>query len=84
MVSWKFWALLPLLVVCWKECPRMAQMSFSPPMRKGEHNAGNFVLCSGAHPASISLLQNFQSDEEVCKVVLTCHFSPEVIFLCQD
>ena len=46
---------------------------------KGEHNVENFVLCSFAHHAVRSY-----SKEELCKVSLTCHFSLDVLFLCQD
>ena len=51
---------------------------------EGEQNVSNFVLCSFARHACSSPLQGFLQEEELCKVALTCHFSLDVIFLCQD
>ena len=50
----------------------------------GEHTVENFLLCSFAHHACSPLLQGFPHDEELCNVALTCHFSLDVLFLCQD
>ena len=58
-------------------------MTFSPPMRKGEHNVENFMLCSFAHLAC-NLLQGLPHEEELCKVALTRHSSFDVIFFGQD
>ena len=33
---------------------------------------------------AVQLLQGFLHEEELCKVALTCHFSLDVIFLCED
>ena len=49
-----------------------------------EHNVENLLLCSFAHPACIPLLQGFLHEEGLFNVALTCHFSLDVIFLCQD
>ena len=53
---------------------------------EGEHNLENFLLCSFAHPACSPVLQGFQvqHEEEMCRVALTCRFSFDVIFFCQD
>ena len=42
---------------------------------EGEHNAENFMLCSFAQHACSPLFQGFLHEEELGKVVLTCHFS---------
>ena len=49
-----------------------------------EHNVENFMLCSFAHFACSPILQAFVHEEEMCEVALTCHFSLDVLFLCQD
>ena len=51
---------------------------------EGKHNVENFVLCSFAHHARSPLLQGFLHEEEICNVAPTCHFSLDVILLCQD
>ena len=51
---------------------------------EGDHNVENFLLCSFAQHACSPLLQGFLHQEELCKVALTCHFSLDVMFLCQD
>ena len=51
---------------------------------EGEHNVENFMLCSFAHHACSPLLQGCLHQEELCKAALTCHFSLDVISLCQD
>ena len=50
---------------------------------EGEHNVENIMLCSFAHHACSPLLLGFLHEEEMCKVAVTCHFSLDVIFLCQ-
>ena len=65
-------------------CSWMTKMTFSLPMRKGEHFVENFLLCSSAHPTCSPLLQGFLHPEELCKVALTWHGSLDVIFCCQD
>ena len=50
---------------------------------EGEHNVENFMLCSFAHHACSLLLQGSLHEEELGKVALTCHFSLDVIFLCE-
>ena len=49
----------------------------------GEHNVENFILCFFAHLACSPLLQAFLQ-EEMSKVALTCHFSMDVLYFCQD
>ena len=48
----------------------------------GEHNVENFMLSSFAHQACSPLLQGFL--HELCWVALTCHFSLDVLFHCQE
>ena len=43
----------------------------------------NFMLCSFAHPACSPLLKVSYTKKR-CEVALTCHFSLDMIFLCQD
>ena len=50
---------------------------------KGEHNVEHIMLCSFAHHACSRLVQGFLYKEELCKVALTCHFTLDLIFLCQ-
>ena len=51
---------------------------------EGDHNMEHFMLCSYAHHPCSPHLQGFLHEEELCKVVLICHFSVDVLFLCQD
>ena len=51
---------------------------------EGEHSVEKFMLCSFAHHACSPLLQGSLHEEELCKVVLTCHFSLDVLYLCQE
>ena len=51
--------------------------------QEGEHSVETFVLCSFAHHACSPLLQGYLHEDELCEVALTCHFSLDVIFLCQ-
>ena len=64
--------------------PQTLRMAGPSPIKKGEHTVENFMLCSFAHHACSPLLQGFLHDEELCNVALTCHFSLDVLFLCQD
>ena len=48
-----------------------------------EHHVENFVLCSFARHACSLLLQGCLHGE-LCEVTLTCHFSLDVLYLCQD
>ena len=41
---------------------------------EGEHNVGNFVLCSSAHHACSPVLQGFLHEAELCKVPLARGF----------
>ena len=66
------------------ECVRMLKMTFSLPMRKGEHNVENFMVCSFAHHACSPLLQGFLHEKELSNVVLTCPCSVGVLFFSQD
>ena len=51
---------------------------------EGEHSVENFMLCSFAQHACSPLLQGFLHEAELCKVALTCHFSLDVLYLCQE
>ena len=66
------------------ECLRMLKMTYFSSDEEGEHNVENTMLCSFAHHACSPLLQGFLHEEELREVALTCHFSLDVIFLCQD
>ena len=57
-------------------------MSFTN--EEGEHSVENFMLCSCAQHACSLLLQGFLHEEELCKVALTCRFSLDVLYLCQE
>ena len=50
---------------------------------EGDHNVENLMLCSFAHHACSSLLQESSHEVELCKVAPTCHFSWDVLYLCQ-
>ena len=50
---------------------------------EGEHSVENF-MCSCAQHACSLLLQGFLHEEELCKVALTCRFSLDVLYLCQE
>ena len=52
--------------------------------RRKVSNVENFMSCSFAHHACSPLLQESLHEEGLCKVTLTCHFSLDVLFLCQD
>ena len=49
---------------------------------EGEHNVENSMLCSFAHACS-PLLQKYLHEEELCEA-LTCHFSFDVLYFCQE
>ena len=51
---------------------------------EGEHNVENFMFCSFAHFACGPLPQSFLHEEEMCTVALTCYFSSNVLYFCQD
>ena len=47
---------------------------------ESEHSVENFLLYLACSP----LLRCSPHEEELCKMALTCHFSSDVIVLCQD
>ena len=47
----------------------------------GEHDVENFVLCSFVNCRCSPLLQGFLHE---CKVAMTCHFSLDALFFCQN
>ena len=51
---------------------------------EGEHKVENFMLCSFAQHACSPLLQEFFDEEELVEVAFMCHFSLDVLYLCQD
>ena len=82
--SFGLFSSLLLLVRCDEHPPTLRTAGSPPVMKVSTMWKTYFMLCSFGHHACSPLLQEFLHEEELCKVAQTCHFSLDVIFLCQD